>query len=289
MILQQRRLMMAGPTFLLVLGLMAVFWAPALGQSADGAPAANGAARIDFWDPAQVVERGGYLIWPILLCSVVVLTAGMERLVSLRRGRVIPRSFVREFFRALRLGELTRRKAMELCKANGSPIAALLMAACRHWGRPPAEIEQAVLDSGQREVARLRRNLRTLQGSGNIATLLGLLGTVLGMIQAFNQVAVSEGLGRAEVLAGGIAQALLTTACGLAVAIPALFLYNYFAGKVERLVYEMDHVANSIVDYISAVPSATAPATTRTGKATVGKTTRVGLKPRPATGTHGAS
>lgn len=234
---------------------------PAATKPADAKPAVkasspNGAkppsAVINYLDPKDVMIQGGPLMWPILLCSIITLTFGLERLIALRRGRIIPRSFVRRFFRNLDNLELNRAAAIEQCRANESPTANIFLAAVRHWGKPALEIEQAYSEVGQREIARMRRNLRILQGSGNIAMLLGLLGTVVGMIQAFNQVAVSQGLGRAEVLAGGIAQALLTTAAGLVVAIPSLFLYNYFAGRVERLVVDMDELAGQIVDVICA-------------------------------------
>lgn len=216
-------------------------------------------AVINYWDPRQVLQRGGYVLWPIILCSIVSITFGLERFIKLRRRRVIPRPFVRDFFKRLGDGELTRTTAMELCRAHSSPVALVLLAAVRHWGRSSLEIEQAVREAGNVQIGLLQRNLRALQGSANIATLLGLLGTVVGMIQAFNEVAQSHGLGKAEVLANGIAQALLTTAAGLLVAIPSLFLYNYFTGRVERLVYEMDELSTYVIDEISAESLGTTP------------------------------
>ncbi|MFO0948640.1 MAG: MotA/TolQ/ExbB proton channel family protein [Planctomycetota bacterium] len=207
---------------------------------------------INYLDPKEVMERGGPLMWPILLCSLVTITFGFERLISLRRRRVIPPKFTRQFMEELVGLQLDRNVAMRLCAGNGSPMANVFQAAVRHWGRPSVEIEQSIAEAGQREISLLRRNLRILQGSANIATLLGLLGTIVGMIQAFNDVAVLRGLGRAEVLASGIAQALLTTAAGLAVAIPSIILYTYFAGRVERLVQQMDEHATRVVDAISA-------------------------------------
>lgn len=223
------------------------------------AQAGSEEAVISFWDPKQVLQRGGYVMWPIILCSILTITFGLERMVKLRRRRVIPRGFVKDFLKRLGDGELTRASAMDLCRANGSPIAYVFLAAVRHWGRTSLEIEQAVREAGNVQIGLLKRNLRGLQGSGNLATLLGLLGTVVGMIQAFNEVALSQGLGRAEVLANGIAQALLTTAAGLTVAIPSLFLFNFFAGRVERLVHDMDELSTYVVDEISAESNGTVP------------------------------
>lgn len=143
---------------------------------------------------------------------------------------------------------------MDLCRKDDSPLGRILLSAARRWGRPRREIEPAVTEAGRREVLLLRRNLRALSGTGNLATLLGLLGTVVGMIDAFNSVADKQGLGRAEVLSRGIAQALLTTAFGLAVAIPCLFLHAYFSGKVERLALEMDQIAEETVEAIAVEP-----------------------------------
>lgn len=229
-----------------------------LGQASGGVLPAEEAV-INYWNPREVLQRGGYVLWPILLCSVVTITFGLERFVKLRRRRVIPKPFVRDFLKRLSDGELTRASAMEVCRANGSPVAKLFLAAVRHWGRSSLEIEQAVREVGNVQISLLKRNLRALQGSGNIATLLGLLGTVVGMIDAFNEVALSDGLGRAEVLANGIAQALLTTAAGLTVAIPSLFLFNFFAGRVERLVHDMDELCDYVVDEISAETLGIAP------------------------------
>jgi biopolymer transport protein ExbB len=214
---------------------------------------------INIWDPRQVMVRGGYLMWPILLCSIVSITFGLERLISLRTRRVLAPSLVRRLLRRLDAGDIDRTGAIELCRSHRSAMAAVLLSAMRHWGRPTIEIERAIQDASQREATRLRRNLRGLQGAANLATLLGLLGTIVGMIQAFNQVAVAKGLGRAELLANGIAQALLTTVGGLVVAIPSLFLYNYFAGKAERLVYELDYQAHDVVDRISSDATAAGP------------------------------
>jgi biopolymer transport protein ExbB len=207
---------------------------------------------VDFRDPVGLMRLGGYLMWPILFCSVLALTFGIERLVSLRRGRILPGRFLNELSRDLDEGRLDREKAVWRCRSNGSPAALVLLNAFRHWGRPMTEIELAINEGGQREVAPLRRNLRALQGAANLATLLGLLGTVIGMILAFNEVAVTSGQPRSETLASGIAQALLTTAFGLLVAIPALFMHSYFSGRVERMVYELDQTALLFAERICA-------------------------------------
>lgn len=220
----------------------------AMSQTAPGAP--SGPA-INYTDPLKFMQQGGPIMWPILLCSVASITFALERFVALRRRRVVPASFVHRFFVAVQNGEFDRPTAVAFCKMNPSPTATVFAAAVRLWGKPLPEINEAVRDAGEREAAALRRNLRALNASANIATLLGLLGTVIGMIDAFNTVAISRALGRAELLAHGIAVALLTTAFGLVVAIPSVLLYNYFASRVERMLYEIDAAAADLVDLIA--------------------------------------
>jgi biopolymer transport protein ExbB len=215
------------------------------------APQAAAPAKIPDRNLVEIVHSGGVLMWPILACSVVTVTVVFERLVMLRRARVVPRAFVRRFMERLGSGGLDRAGALELCRANASPVAHVFGHAVKRWGRPRREIEQAILDGGQREVVHLRKNLRIINGVATGAPLLGLLGTVVGMIQAFNVIAVQKGIGKPELLAGGISVALLTTAAGLTVAIPSLIAYLYLVGRVDRLVIEIDTLTEQVVDAIS--------------------------------------
>jgi biopolymer transport protein ExbB len=199
-----------------------------------------------------MIREGGVLMIPIGFCSFVLLVFVFERSVSLRRGRVIPRPFVRRFLEQLRAGQLTRDDALRLCEENKSPVAEVFGAAVRKWGRPSVEIEQAIIDTGERVTNELRRYIRLFNAISTISPLLGLLGTVFGMISAFNSIVHSQAMGRAELLAGGIAMALLTTAAGLCVAIPALIAYLYFISRVDRLIIMIDAFGQQVVDMISA-------------------------------------
>jgi biopolymer transport protein ExbB len=200
----------------------------------------------------QILWDGGVLMIPIGVCSVALLVFVFERVISLRRGRVIPRPFVKRFLEQLAAGELNRESALELCEQNKSPVSEVFAAAVKKWGKSAVEIEQAIIDSGERETNGLRRYLRMFNGISTISPLLGLLGTVLGMIEAFNAIASSDAMGRPELLAGGISQALITTAAGLLVAIPALCAYLFFLGRVDSLVIEIDALGQKVVDLISA-------------------------------------
>jgi biopolymer transport protein ExbB len=194
---------------------------------------------------------GGPLMIPIVLASFAMMLIVFERMISLRRRRVVPRLFMERFLLQVRENALDRDDALERCEDESSHNARVFAAAVRKWGKPAVEVEQAVLDEGERISNVLRRYLRVLNGVATVSPLLGLLGTVWGMIQAFNVIATSPAMGRAEMLAGGISVALITTAAGLLVAIPALIFYLYFVGRVDGLVMEIDHYGQEIVNLIS--------------------------------------
>jgi len=191
-------------------------------------------------------------IAPFIVASLIAIWFGVERTVVLRRGRVIPKPFVERFLNLLRAGQLDSRSAVELCEQNGSPVAAIFAYGVRKWGKPSVEVEQAIIDGGERQVAQLRKHLRIINGVATITPLIGLLGTVLGMMIAFFDLAGSDGGNRAQELAVGIVTALSTTALGLAIAIPCLIVYMYLAGRIDGLVMEMDELAQQVVNLISA-------------------------------------
>ena len=199
----------------------------------------------------QVLHEGGPLLIPIGVCSFILLVFVFERAVSLRHGRVIPRPFVRRFLEQLREEKLTPEEALIRCEESRSPVAEVFEAAVRKWGRSSVEVEQAIIDAGERVSNGLRRYLRLFNGISTISPLLGMLGTVVGMIQAFNSIATADAMGRPELLAAGISQALLTTAAGLTVAIPALIAYLFFVSRVDRLIIEIDALGQQVVKMIA--------------------------------------
>lgn len=218
---------------------------------AQGAPVAD-QEPIPTKDMLSIIQSGGPLMIPIGLCSFVLVAFVFERTISLRRGRVIPKPFVKRFLKQLREGELDRQRALALCQDSRSPVAEVFAGAVRKWGRPAVEVEQAIIDSGERVTNGLRRYLRVINGVATISPLLGLLGTVVGMIRAFNNIATADALGRPELLAKGISEALLTTAAGLTVAIPALIFYLFFVSRVDRLIIDIDAMGQEVVNTISA-------------------------------------
>ncbi|MGL4514829.1 MAG: MotA/TolQ/ExbB proton channel family protein [Lacipirellulaceae bacterium] len=200
----------------------------------------------------ELLLAAGPLVWPILASSFVMLLVALDRFFTLRRRAVAPRRFAHCVLTQVEQGAVDREGALELCAAESSCLATVFAAGLRRWGHPGVEVEQAVLDEGERTAASLRRNLRILSGVASVCPLFGLLGTVWGMHDSFESIASSSAMGRAELLAGGISEALLSTAAGLGVAIPAMILHLHFVGRVDTLLSEVDRYGQQLVNLISA-------------------------------------
>lgn len=198
----------------------------------------------------EMLVAGGPLMVPIGFCSVVALTYVVERALRLRRAPLGMTEVGEELVPVVRAGGVQRGK--ELCMSKPSPLARVMQAALEGWGTPPLEREKKVEDAGAREVRRLSANLRPLVVVAAIAPLLGLLGTVWGMISAFSSIASADGLGRPEVLAAGIGQALITTAAGLAIAIPTHAAYFWLKGRIERFARRSEDLYAELIEILSA-------------------------------------
>jgi len=195
----------------------------------------------------QYLVKGGILMIPILACSIVGLAVFFERLWSLRPGRIIPRELLRRSEDMVRRGQLD--EAMALCRRSRSPMGRVVHAALKNAGQGREAIKETVQEVGRREAAHLERYVGVLGTVANVSPLLGLLGTVSGMIKAFTVISV-QGVGNPASLAGGISEALITTAAGLTVAIPTFVAYRYFIGKTDRLVLELEQHAIHFVDLV---------------------------------------
>ena len=243
-------------TLILVGAAAAVFAAPQNVTEEDLPPPNGVGGGTDLavpTSPREIIEAIGYSFAAVfIVASVVAVWSAIDRLFMLRHRRVIPRAFVDRFLMHLRTGRMNRPNAVAVSQQNGSPVAEVFLHGVRKWGRPSVEIEQAVIDGGERQVSLLRKRLRVLNGVATLMPLIGLLGTVIGMIQAFNDIARSNAMGQAQELALGIAMALLTTAIGLFIAIPALAVYMFLAARVDSLVVEMDRLGQELVHLISA-------------------------------------
>ena len=196
--------------------------------------------------------RANPMLWLLGLCSIVAVGYTLERMIGLRRGRVIPRDFVNRFLERLSTGKLDRDRAIELCRSNESPAARVFGHVVRYWGQPAATIRQAVDHDAAREVVDLRRNVRVLNGTATLAPLLGLLGTVIGMIQSFDAIGGKVGGGKSEALAQGISLALISTAIGLGIAVVSVAAYYYLLNRVDLLVRDLDDHVRQVIDLISA-------------------------------------
>ncbi|MEK6644196.1 MAG: MotA/TolQ/ExbB proton channel family protein [Planctomycetota bacterium] len=191
------------------------------------------------------VTKGGPTMLAIVACSLVALAVIVERLVMLRWRNVISPGLLA----GLSAVAGDREKALAFCKLDGSPAASLLSAAIRRRGESRDAIEKSVEEAGRRETVRLRHRMRVLGALPQVSTMLGLLGTIFGMIKTFQAVAASgQALGKTEMLAKGIFEAWTNTAAGLIVAIPVLIAYHALLGRIDMLVVELDRVAVDFVE-----------------------------------------
>ena len=182
---------------------------------------------------------------PILLCSVIALAIVGERFWSLQRKRITPLNLVSQVWQWYKNDQLTDENIQQL--ANSSPLGKVLAAGLVNRHHPREIMKESIEDTGRQVVIELERYLNTLGTIASITPLLGLLGTVIGMIKVFAAI-TAHGVGNPSVLAGGISEALITTATGLSVAIPSLIFYRYFRGKVDELVLKMEEESLKIVD-----------------------------------------
>lgn len=185
----------------------------------------------------EIVVAGGWLMVPILACSIIAVVIIIDRFVNLRRKRVLPAGVLERVRQWAAQRELDGQHIEQLRRS--SPLGAVLAAALANRQRPREVIKDAVEDTGRHMVHDLERFLNTLGTIAGITPLLGLLGTVIGMIEVFSAIMI-HGVGDPAQLAGGISQALITTAAGLTVAIPSYFFYRYFRGLVRAYVVEME-------------------------------------------------
>jgi biopolymer transport protein ExbB len=203
----------------------------------------------------EIVRAGGPLMWPIILCSIVAAAIILERLWTLQERRVLPREILQRVWKLVESNQVND-KVIEALEQN-SPLGRIIAAGLANRHRPRELMMERLEDTGRHVAHELERFLNTLGTIASISPLLGLLGTVTGIIKAFNAL-TQGGSGDPRMLSGGIAEALITTAAGLVVAIPALIGYRYLRGRVDRIVIEMEKSAITLADTLeaSAVPRA---------------------------------
>ncbi|MEE9258134.1 MAG: MotA/TolQ/ExbB proton channel family protein [Nitrospinaceae bacterium] len=227
---------------------------------------ANPASR---WEVLSIIEKGGFMMYPIIFCSILMLGIAIERGYNLRRDKIINPEFLKNIrnhwdWKDTQLG-------LQMCNSYDNSLARILKTGLLRFGGKLDEIERAIEGAGQHEASLMTSNLRVLGAVANITPMMGLLGTVFGMIKAFNVISQS-GTGNPGLVASGISEALITTAAGMVVGIPALALYHYFRGRVDRYVFEMEEISFQLVEELSyeavrqkKVPKTARPASPRQG------------------------
>ncbi len=193
----------------------------------------------------ELIRAGGWLMWPILLCSVISLAIIAERFWSLQKKRIIPKNLVAQVWQWQKVGHLNAKRVHDL--RQGSPLGRVLAAGLVNRQYEREVMKESIEEVGRHVAHELERFLNTLGTIASITPLLGLLGTVIGMIKVF-AVITSHGVGDPSILAEGISEALVTTAAGLSVAIPSLMFYRYFRGRVNEYVVNMEQEALKLVE-----------------------------------------
>lgn len=200
----------------------------------------------------ELIQKSGAIIYPIILCSIIAFGIILERLYYLRKIKIDTVAFMNNIEAALKRNKIA--EAVKICEDTPGPIARIIKAGLFKHDRPRQEMREAIEDAGQQEVPRLEKYIKILATIAHISPLLGLLGTVTGMAKAFQVIQMKtvalNPVNTAD-LAGGIWQALLTTAAGLIVAIPTIVAYHYLVSKVQDFVLEMERSATELINMMS--------------------------------------
>ena len=196
----------------------------------------------------DIFLKGGFIMWPILISSIIGLAVSIDRFIMLRKAKINVPAFM------VRIRGFIKKKdisgAISYCMQEKSPVANIVRKGLKKYKYGHDRVKDAIENAGSQEVSKLEKGLSVLASVAGIAPLLGFLGTVTGMIQAFMTIQDLAGAANPSDLAGGIWEALITTAFGLIIGIPAFALYNYFLSSLKKLVGDMETVANDVIDVI---------------------------------------
>jgi len=197
----------------------------------------------------EMILKGGPVMWPILLGSVIALTIFFEKLYSFQENKVVPLPFFEMIVNLLKENKLTEAK--NLCEINNSSLGQICLAGIQNHGKRRELLRSVFEEVGRQEGQKLSRFLNVIGTIASISPLMGLLGTVIGMIKVFQVISI-EGVGNAASLSGGISEALITTAAGLSVAIPSIIMYRYCKSRVDQLLSLMEDKAIVLLDLLNA-------------------------------------
>jgi len=248
---------------LMLLLALSLGWTPALAQDSDahgtppsGEMSADDGGNVELETTERksafvdFFEKGGDFMWALLLTAVLALAVILERVFTLQRAHTNTRRLMAAIVTCLKKGMDGIQEAQDICMNTRGPIAAILHAGLSKVSRGPAAVEKAIENSGAIEMAFLQRGLPVLATVANVAPLLGFLGTVAGMIHAFEAIAAAEQVS-AKVVASGISEALITTMTGLIIAIPTQAMYNFFTARIDRFVLEMEETSVELLDALT--------------------------------------
>ncbi len=194
----------------------------------------------------ELFRKGGPVMWPLLAFSLVALVFIVERLIALRRAKINVNEFLAKVRKALIVNR-SIRDAVKTCEQDRGPVASIMKAGLLKYGQPKEDVEKTIESAALFEMGRLERGLVVIATTANVAPLLGFFGTVAGMIKSFDALA-EAGLSNPGLVAAGISEALITTAAGLAVAIPAQLFYNYFMSRINKFVRDIETSTNMLLE-----------------------------------------
>lgn len=197
----------------------------------------------------DIIVRGGIFMYPIILCSIAALAIFFERLWVLRRDHILPQDFISSVQQLLKNQKLS--EASSLCRNDNSSIAKIFMAGLKNAQKGMWLVKEAIEERGGREAIILEKHVGILSTIANLSTLLGFLGTVSGMIKTFNAISI-HGLDNPAPLAGGIAEALITTVAGLCIAIPVLVCHRFLKDKASALIFEMEEYSIRLIELMES-------------------------------------
>lgn len=198
----------------------------------------------------ELIKAGGLLMWPIILCSIIAMAIIGERFWSLRQTKIAPKHLVAKVWQWQKVGHLDNKRIQDL--RLSSPLGMVLAAGLVNRNHSREIMKESIEETGRHVAHDLERFMNTLGTIASISPLLGLLGTVIGMIKVFT-VITAQGVGDPSILSEGISEALITTAAGLSVAIPSLMFHRYFRGRVDGLIVTMEQEALKMVEVMHGI------------------------------------
>ena len=195
---------------------------------------------------AEYFRQGGIFMYPLLFFSVLAATVAVERFIVFSKAKINVNAFLTQIRKAL-LVNRNVKEAIKVCEQNKGPVASVMKAGLLRYGQPREEIEKTIENAALYELDRLEKRLGVLGTTANVAPMLGFLGTVAGMIKSFATLA-EQGLTNPAAVAVGISEALITTATGLIIAIPAQLVYNWYTTKITRFVRDIETASNMLIE-----------------------------------------